>query len=49
MVSGMAPDISVVIVSYKVPALLRACLASLQRETGLYVYAQSLSSVSACR
>jgi N-acetylglucosaminyl-diphospho-decaprenol L-rhamnosyltransferase len=32
MVSGMAPDISVVIVSYKVPALLRACLASLQRE-----------------
>ena len=28
----MAPDISVVIVSYKVPALLRACLASLQRE-----------------
>jgi hypothetical protein len=32
MVSGMAPDISVVIVSYKVPELLRACLASLQRE-----------------
>jgi N-acetylglucosaminyl-diphospho-decaprenol L-rhamnosyltransferase len=32
MVSGMAPDISVVIVSYKVPGLLRACLASLQRE-----------------
>ena len=28
----MAPDISVVIVSYKVPELLRACLASLQRE-----------------
>jgi len=28
----MAPDISVVIVSYKVPALLRACLASLRRE-----------------
>src|SRR5258705_5710697 len=34
MVSGMAPDISVVIVSYKVPELLRACLASLQRESG---------------
>jgi hypothetical protein len=33
MVSGMAPDISVVIVSYKVPELLRACLASLQRES----------------
>jgi N-acetylglucosaminyl-diphospho-decaprenol L-rhamnosyltransferase len=33
MVSGMAPDISVVIVSYKVPELLRACLASVQRET----------------
>jgi GT2 family glycosyltransferase len=32
MVSGMAPDISVVIVSYKVPELLRACLASLRRE-----------------
>jgi N-acetylglucosaminyl-diphospho-decaprenol L-rhamnosyltransferase len=32
MVSGMAPDISVVIVSYKVPELLRACLASIQRE-----------------
>ena len=30
--SGVAPDISVVIVSYKVPELLRACLASLQRE-----------------
>src|SRR3954468_8185082 len=29
----MAPDISVVIVSYKVPELLRACLASVQRET----------------
>ena len=28
----MAPDISVVIVSYKVPELLRACLASLERE-----------------
>lgn len=28
----MAPDISVVIVSYKVPELLRACLASIQRE-----------------
>ena len=28
----MAPDISVIIVSYKVPALLGACLASLQRE-----------------
>ncbi len=28
----MAPDISVVIVSYKVPALLRACLASIRRE-----------------
>jgi N-acetylglucosaminyl-diphospho-decaprenol L-rhamnosyltransferase len=32
MVPGMAPDISVVIVSYKVPELLRACLASLERE-----------------
>jgi N-acetylglucosaminyl-diphospho-decaprenol L-rhamnosyltransferase len=32
MVPGMAPDISVVIVSYKVPEFLRACLASLQRE-----------------
>jgi N-acetylglucosaminyl-diphospho-decaprenol L-rhamnosyltransferase len=32
MVSGMAPDISVVIVSYKVPELLRACLASVQHE-----------------
>jgi hypothetical protein len=32
MVSGMAPDISVIIVSYKVPALLAACLTSLQRE-----------------
>jgi GT2 family glycosyltransferase len=32
MVSGMAPDVSVVIVSYKVPELLRACLASLERE-----------------
>jgi len=29
----MSPDISVVIVSYRVPALLRACLASVQRET----------------
>ena len=29
----MAPDVSVVIVSYKVPELLRACLASVQRET----------------
>ena len=29
----MAPDISVVIVSYKVPELLRVCLASVQRET----------------
>lgn len=29
----MAPDISVVIVSYKVPELLRACLASLRRES----------------
>ncbi len=29
----MAPDISVVIVSYRVPELLRACLASVQRET----------------
>jgi N-acetylglucosaminyl-diphospho-decaprenol L-rhamnosyltransferase len=29
----MTPDISVVIVSYKVPELLRACLASLQRES----------------
>lgn len=28
----MRPDISVVVVSYKVPELLRACLASLQRE-----------------
>lgn len=33
MVSGMAPDISVVIVSYKVPELLRACLASVERES----------------
>jgi N-acetylglucosaminyl-diphospho-decaprenol L-rhamnosyltransferase len=32
MVPGMSPRISVVIVSYKVPALLRACLASVQRE-----------------
>jgi GT2 family glycosyltransferase len=32
MVSGMAPDISVIIVSYKVPALLGACLTSLRRE-----------------
>ena len=32
--SGVAPDVSVVIVSYKVPALLRACLASLEREVG---------------
>jgi GT2 family glycosyltransferase len=32
MVSGMAPDISVVIVSYKVPELLRVCLSSLRRE-----------------
>ena len=29
----MSPDVSVVIVSYRVPALLRACLASVQRET----------------
>ena len=29
----MAPDVSVVIVSYRVPELLRACLASVQRET----------------
>jgi GT2 family glycosyltransferase len=29
----MKPDISVVIVSYRVPELLRACLASVQRET----------------
>lgn len=34
----MAPDISVVIVSYKVPALLRACLASLRRETAEVSY-----------
>ena len=32
MVSGMPPDISVVIVSYKVAELLRPCLASIQRE-----------------
>ncbi len=32
MVTGMNPEISVVIVSYKVPDLLRACLASVQRE-----------------
>ena len=32
--SGVAPDVSVVIVSYKVPALLRACLASLECEVG---------------
>jgi GT2 family glycosyltransferase len=32
MVPGMTPDISVVIVSYKVPGLLRACLASVRRE-----------------
>jgi GT2 family glycosyltransferase len=29
----MAPDVSVVIVSYRVPDLLRACLASIERET----------------
>jgi GT2 family glycosyltransferase len=29
----MAPDISIVIVSYRVPELLRACLESVQRET----------------
>jgi N-acetylglucosaminyl-diphospho-decaprenol L-rhamnosyltransferase len=34
----MAPDISVVIVSYKVPDLLRACLASVQRETAGCTY-----------
>lgn len=33
MMSGMAPDVSVVIVSFRVPELLRACLASVQRET----------------
>ena len=34
VVSGLSrPDISVVIVSYKVPELLRACLESVQRET----------------
>jgi N-acetylglucosaminyl-diphospho-decaprenol L-rhamnosyltransferase len=38
MVSGMAPDISIVIVSYRVPELLRVCLASIEREAVACAY-----------